>query len=844
MELRNALAPAPPASAQRLLTQRPCWQVASADATSASICIQSGGSDDLVFSAQDMLSCSESFSCLGGAIPSALDFLCEHGAAEESCVTYRAGDSWDHGHEIDACRQTCEMDQQMVVRHAPAAGIGTARRGFDDGNVQSRRIGTKLNFSESSKAKCKDAYRLLNDADAVKEAIATVGPVVAYIDAYRSLVHYHSGIYRCPQPSACTNAWRNDLDCPLPFCSSTACQSGSGKDTCDDCLAGGHAVTIVGWGRVETTNASANASAGGEAYWIVKNSWGRRWGEDGYFRISADYEANCNLLVDCSDPLRTDCSDGINWNNPMGLNIELQSPSLAPAAAPASAIPPAEMKLAYAVCFLAGLSVVSLLRVGRVIFCYRELQEFPMNRLVPLMFAMLVTASSVFAHRLLFLAGYIALDEVCAFEGYAYLISTLSSAGMVLSTVIQFLAVRVFVPMDASEGCADFNLKAATFLLSLALGGMPAFGMALIVSVSNDSDFWPSPFHTLPHSFEWQRKLFDYPLGGMLALVAILLFMLHLCILFPCCRNERDADAFRRGERGLEGALRRPRDRIWTIDRSACVLLVYVLTWLPAAALAVVTILDLPSAYMQLQVAAECMDGARGALVALAFWCLLGINKYILWSSSSPYSHARRNQGAEGALQAGEARNAAGSGGRAGSARNNALRAAPEEDESREARSRPRSEASADDALERDGFEGAEEAEPLLRRGGDLNRTSMGARQGASSEEQVAREEQEDAQDADRQAEAEDGMYGEVNGEDQDSALEREGDGEGEGDGQGEGEEAVRDEHRVQVSESSEGENLVAGSGRQRAGWPFIYTYYESWAYSSSIYLRFPPPDV
>jgi len=39
-------------------------------------------------------------------------------------------------------------------------------------------------------------------------------------------------------------------------------------------LEGGHAVKIVGWG-----------SEGGMDYWIVANSWGPLWGEEGYFRI-------------------------------------------------------------------------------------------------------------------------------------------------------------------------------------------------------------------------------------------------------------------------------------------------------------------------------------------------------------------------------------------------------------------------------------------------------------------------------------------------------------------------------------------------------------------------------
>ena len=39
-------------------------------------------------------------------------------------------------------------------------------------------------------------------------------------------------------------------------------------------IVGGHAVKIIGWGNEDNTN-----------YWLVANSWGPSWGENGFFRI-------------------------------------------------------------------------------------------------------------------------------------------------------------------------------------------------------------------------------------------------------------------------------------------------------------------------------------------------------------------------------------------------------------------------------------------------------------------------------------------------------------------------------------------------------------------------------
>ena len=50
-----------------------------------------------------------------------------------------------------------------------------------------------------------------------------------------------------------------------------------------------HSVTVVGWGTEEGVGDDPVVSD----YWIVKNSWGSDWGEDGYIRMAKDRNNNC-----------------------------------------------------------------------------------------------------------------------------------------------------------------------------------------------------------------------------------------------------------------------------------------------------------------------------------------------------------------------------------------------------------------------------------------------------------------------------------------------------------------------------------------------------------------------
>lgn len=97
------------------------------------------------------------------------------------------------------------------------------------------------------------------DENDLKEKLATLGPVSILLDSSPwSFVYYTSGIY-------------NDAKCSKTFFD--------------------HAVAFVGYG-----------SENGTDYWILRNSWGTKWGENGYMRIQRNADNVCGLASNCIIP--------------------------------------------------------------------------------------------------------------------------------------------------------------------------------------------------------------------------------------------------------------------------------------------------------------------------------------------------------------------------------------------------------------------------------------------------------------------------------------------------------------------------------------------------------------
>ncbi|NXO14535.1 CATS protein, partial [Oriolus oriolus] len=191
-----------------------CWAFSAVGALEAQVKLKTGNLVSL--SAQNLVDCSGMYGnkgCAGGFMTEAFQYIIDNGGIES-----------EESYPYTAQNGTC---------HYNASARAASCSGF-------------LQLPEG-------------DEGALRDAVATVGPVAVAIDATRpSFFLYHSGVYDDPQCSQKVN----------------------------------HGVLVVGYGSLDN-----------KEYWLVKNSWGVHFGDAGYIRMIRNASNRCGIASYASYPL-------------------------------------------------------------------------------------------------------------------------------------------------------------------------------------------------------------------------------------------------------------------------------------------------------------------------------------------------------------------------------------------------------------------------------------------------------------------------------------------------------------------------------------------------------------
>ncbi|KHJ94251.1 papain family cysteine protease [Oesophagostomum dentatum] len=255
-----------------------CWAVSAAEAMSDRLCVQSGGKYKIHLSDTDILACcgdSCGLGCKGGYPIEAWNYVVQRGVVSGGkyrekgvCKPYAFHPCGNH--PGDVYYGECPKDSWPTPR---------CERFCQRGYVVPYRKDKYYGLS---------AYAVYNDELEIRKEIMKNGPVQASFDVYEDFGQYKGGIYQIVNGSAAPRPKeRVDESGGAAFMREQHVLREKGGSMFQHKAGehkGGHAVKLLGWG---TEN--------GTKYWILANSWGRHWGEDGgYFRMIRGVN-DCNL---------------------------------------------------------------------------------------------------------------------------------------------------------------------------------------------------------------------------------------------------------------------------------------------------------------------------------------------------------------------------------------------------------------------------------------------------------------------------------------------------------------------------------------------------------------------
>lgn len=207
-----------------------CWAFASTAVLESHIAIQTGklfslSMQELVSCVPNPNECGGDGGCTGATSELAFDFVAEHGMVEEYSFGYQSF----HGEQVN-CTILPSSSRNFFLKATDSAIQDSTLN--DDDDMAKGAVAAILGYSKLP----------MNQYKALMVAVATLGPVSVSVAA-SSWSLYKSGVF---------------------------------DDDKSDNRVINHAVVLEGYGTDEET---------GQDYWLVRNSWGPLWGENGYIRL-------------------------------------------------------------------------------------------------------------------------------------------------------------------------------------------------------------------------------------------------------------------------------------------------------------------------------------------------------------------------------------------------------------------------------------------------------------------------------------------------------------------------------------------------------------------------------
>jgi cathepsin B len=236
-----------------------CWAFASVSALADRFTIHTRGKIHVVLSASKLILCNfggaeydgltaeenssglKSYGCYGNTLYDAWRFLFVYGTVTEECLSYN-----NYG-EDKVYRGLSDYRDAINV---PLCSAVSGKAGDMCGNVRYDDYTGEENGDPARFYKAKHIYSVAGTKEDkgneynIRHDIYSQGPISTGMQVFPSLYEYKKGeIYS---------------------------YNGDGSD-----FISGHAVVIVGWGEDN-----------GKKYWLVRNTWGTDWGDNGYFKIA------------------------------------------------------------------------------------------------------------------------------------------------------------------------------------------------------------------------------------------------------------------------------------------------------------------------------------------------------------------------------------------------------------------------------------------------------------------------------------------------------------------------------------------------------------------------------